>query len=70
MHDYLYYNDTGDWVNFNNSRTRANTFRGSAVQQSISALTQLPADMFQGSGANFHTLGMFFIVLCSWSYGR
>ncbi|KJA16007.1 glycoside hydrolase family 16 protein [Hypholoma sublateritium FD-334 SS-4] len=57
MHDYLYYNDTGDWVNFDTSRTRANTFRGSAVQQSISALTQLPADMFQGSGANFHTLG-------------
>ncbi|KAF8188985.1 beta-glucan synthesis-associated [Pholiota molesta] len=56
-HDYLYLNDTGDWSNSNNPLTRANSFRGSAAQQSISGLTQLPADMFQGSGAVFHTLG-------------
>lgn len=49
MHDYLHYNHAGDWVNFNSSRTRANSFRGSAVQQSSSAPTQLPADMFQGA---------------------
>lgn len=60
MHDYLYLNDTGDWSNSNNPLTRANSFRGSAVQQSISGLTQLPADMFQGSGAVFKTLGAFF----------
>ena len=70
MHDYLYYNDTGDWTNFNSSRTRANTFRGSAVQQSISALTQLPADMFQGSGAVYHTLGMCSVVPCASGHGR
>ncbi|KAF9477276.1 beta-glucan synthesis-associated [Pholiota conissans] len=57
MHDYLYYNDSGQWSNQGNPLTRANSFRGSATQQSISALTQLPADMFQGSGAVFKTLG-------------
>src|ERR1700683_2875607 len=31
--------------------------RGSVVQQAVSSLTQLPVDMFQGSGQQFHTLG-------------
>jgi beta-glucan synthesis-associated protein KRE6 len=30
--------------------------RGSAGQQAISSLTQLPVDMFEGSGQQFHTL--------------
>jgi hypothetical protein len=32
-------------------------YRGSAVQQTVSALTILPDDMFQGSGQQFHTIG-------------
>ncbi|CAA7270511.1 unnamed protein product [Cyclocybe aegerita] len=56
-HDYTYNNNTGDWINYDSTRTRANTYRGSAVQQSVSGLTRVPADMFQGSGANFKTFG-------------
>ncbi|PPR01618.1 hypothetical protein CVT24_005845, partial [Panaeolus cyanescens] len=56
-HDYLYNNGTGNWVNFDETRSRANDYRGSAVQQSVSALTRVPSDMFQGSGANFKTFG-------------
>ncbi|KAJ3494568.1 hypothetical protein NLJ89_g10781 [Agrocybe chaxingu] len=56
-HDYTYTNNTGDWINYDTTRTRANTYRGSAVQQSVSGLTRVPADMFQGSGANFKTFG-------------
>lgn len=58
-HDYLYLNDSGQWTDFNTSRTRANSYRGSAVQQSVSGLTTTPVDMFQGSGANFKTFGGF-----------
>ncbi|EIW55856.1 beta-glucan synthesis-associated [Trametes versicolor FP-101664 SS1] len=57
-HDYLYTNDTQDaWWIYDSSRSRANTYKGSAIQQAVSALTDLPDDMFQGSGANFKTLG-------------
>ncbi|KAF9044091.1 glycoside hydrolase family 16 protein [Panaeolus papilionaceus] len=56
-HDYNYNNGTGNWVNFDDTRSRANDYRGSAVQQSISALTRVPTDMFQGSGTNFKTFG-------------
>ncbi|KIM38469.1 glycoside hydrolase family 16 protein [Hebeloma cylindrosporum] len=56
-HDYLYLNDSGQWTNFDSTRTRANSYRGSAVQQSVSGLTRTPTDMFQGSGANFKTFG-------------
>ncbi|PIL27407.1 hypothetical protein GSI_10555 [Ganoderma sinense ZZ0214-1] len=57
-HDYLYLNDTTDeYTIYNPLITRANDYRGSAVQQALSALTNLPDDMFQGSGANFKTLG-------------
>ncbi|KDR79505.1 hypothetical protein GALMADRAFT_1243340 [Galerina marginata CBS 339.88] len=56
-HDYIYYNDSGQWSNFNPGMTRANTYRGSAVQQAVSALTRTPTDIFQGSGANYHTFG-------------
>ncbi|KAH9849652.1 beta-glucan synthesis-associated [Lenzites betulinus] len=57
-HDYDYVNDTADaWTIYDSSRTRPNSYRGSAIQQAVSALTNLPDDMFQGSGANFKTLG-------------
>ncbi|KAI0365988.1 beta-glucan synthesis-associated [Pilatotrama ljubarskyi] len=57
-HDYLYVNDTQDaWWIYDESRTRPNTYKGSAIQQAVSALTTLPDDMFQGSGAVFKTLG-------------
>ncbi|KAF4609534.1 hypothetical protein D9613_012257 [Agrocybe pediades] len=58
-HDYLYSNDSNGWTNWDPSRTRANTFHGSAVQQSVSGLTRLPTDMFQGQGdgKNYRTVG-------------
>jgi len=62
-HDYTYYNDSGQWTNFDTTRTRANTYRGSAVQQSVSGLTRTPVDMFQGSGANFKKFGRWFLLL-------
>jgi len=43
-------------MNWNVSRTRANTYRGSPLQQAISSLTRTPSDMFQGNN-NFKTLG-------------
>jgi beta-glucanase (GH16 family) len=57
-HDYLYGNATNDQYEiFNPTITNANPYRGSAVQQAVSALTELPSDMFQGSGQVFTTLG-------------
>lgn len=57
-HDYLFLTDTTDeYTIFDTSLTHQNTYRGSAIQQAVSSLTQLPDDMFQGSGANFKTLG-------------
>ncbi|CDO74392.1 Glycoside Hydrolase Family 16 protein [Trametes cinnabarina] len=53
-HDYLYGNETQDeWWIYDPSITRPNTYN----QQAVSALTTLPDDMFQGSGAVFKTLG-------------
>jgi len=56
--DYDYVNDTQAawWVNSSTS-TRPNTYKGSAVQQAISALTTVPDDIFQGSGQQFSTFG-------------
>jgi len=57
-HDYVFANDTTDeWEVFDTSISRPNTYRGSAVQQAVSGLTQLPADIFEGSGQAFHTFG-------------
>jgi beta-glucanase (GH16 family) len=57
-HDYVYANDTSDkWELFNTNISRPNTYRGSAVQQAVSGLTQLPSDIFEGSGQEFHTFG-------------
>ena len=65
-HDYTYLNDSGQWTNFDATRTRANTYRGSAVQQSVSGLTRTPTDMFQGNGGNFKKFGgcWFLFSLC------
>ncbi|KAF8339437.1 beta-glucan synthesis-associated [Amanita rubescens] len=57
-HDYVYLNDTQDeFVIYNSSKTRPNTYKGCAVQQTVSSLAEVPSDMFQGSGAVFHTMG-------------
>ncbi|TFK60546.1 beta-glucan synthesis-associated [Pluteus cervinus] len=63
-HDYVYDNSSTDkWQAFSYPtadgipRTRANTYHGSAVQQSVSGITRLPPDMFQGSGQVFRKLG-------------
>ncbi|TFY82379.1 hypothetical protein EWM64_g1637 [Hericium alpestre] len=56
--DYNYLNDTQDeWYIYNTAITKPNTYKGSAVQQAVSGITQLPADIFQGSGQNFTTFG-------------
>ncbi|KAJ7437784.1 beta-glucan synthesis-associated [Mycena galericulata] len=57
-HDYLYTTDTADdWTVYNTSITRPNTYKGSAVQQAVSALTAVPGDGFQGSGKQMITYG-------------
>jgi len=48
-HDYLYLNATTDEFDIFNQTTVPNTYHGSAVQQAVSALAPLPADMFQGA---------------------
>ncbi|KAF9233634.1 beta-glucan synthesis-associated [Melanogaster broomeanus] len=53
-HDYIYLNDTQDeWVVYTPNITAANSYR----QQAVSALTLLPDDIFQESGAQFTTFG-------------
>ncbi|KAJ3552544.1 hypothetical protein NM688_g4097 [Phlebia brevispora] len=57
-HDYLYGNDTTDMFDvYSPDITRPNSYHGSAVQQAISCLTNLPDDMLQGTGQVFTTLG-------------
>lgn len=57
-HDYLFQNDTADkFFIYDESITIPNTYRGSAVQQAVSSLTRVPADMFQGSGQNMKVFG-------------
>lgn len=57
-HDYLYDNSTeANHKIFDTSRTRPNSYHGSAVQQSVSSLTRVPSDMFQGQGKNFKVFG-------------
>jgi len=57
--DYKYLNDTStEWTVYNPNISRANNYRGSAVQQAISGLTQLPPDVFNGGPEpNFHNFG-------------
>lgn len=57
-HDYDILTDTEDQFQiFTPDLTRPNGYKGSAVQQAVSCLTNLPDDMFQGSGQQFKTLG-------------
>lgn len=56
-HDYLYGLDSESWTLYNASVTRPNTYKGSAVQQAVSALTNVSGDGFQGSGRRFITYG-------------
>ncbi|KAI0055424.1 beta-glucan synthesis-associated, partial [Artomyces pyxidatus] len=57
-HDYLYSNDTSDeWYVYNTSLSTPNNYKGSAVQQAVSGITTLPADIFTGSGKQFYTFG-------------
>jgi len=54
----LYLNaSTDDWEVYNPSISRPNNYRGSALQQAVSGITELPPDIFEGSGQNFHTFG-------------
>lgn len=67
-HDYIYLNSTADeWTVYNPSISVPNPYKGSAVQQAVSGLTATPADMFQGSGQTFTTMGKHnfpFCLLC------
>lgn len=57
-HDYWYDNSTTDDFSIQNEAvTQANTYVGSALQQAVSALTDLPVDIFNGSGGNYYTFG-------------
>ncbi|KAJ7068600.1 beta-glucan synthesis-associated [Mycena amicta] len=57
-HDYDYATDTADeWTIYDSSKSYANTYKGSAVQQAVSALTSVPGEGFQGSGKQFITYG-------------
>ncbi|KAI0090615.1 beta-glucan synthesis-associated [Irpex rosettiformis] len=57
-HDYLYVNDTTDAFNiFTPDITKPNGYRGSAVQQALSSLTNLPDEMFQTTSQTYRTLG-------------
>ncbi|KAJ7087387.1 beta-glucan synthesis-associated [Mycena crocata] len=50
-HDYNYATDTADaWTVYDTSKSRPNSYKGSAVQQAVSALSQVPGEGFQGSG--------------------
>ncbi|KAF7977403.1 hypothetical protein HWV62_4035 [Athelia sp. TMB] len=56
--NYTYANTTTDeWQIFTPDITIPNPYSGSAVQQAVSSLTQLPDNMFQGSGQVFTTVG-------------
>ncbi|KAH7890663.1 beta-glucan synthesis-associated [Phlebopus sp. FC_14] len=59
-HDYLFLNDTQEeWEIYTPSLTTLNSYRCVVLlgQQAVSALTVLPDDIFQESGAQFTTFG-------------
>ncbi|KAJ6475256.1 beta-glucan synthesis-associated [Mycena vitilis] len=56
-HDYDYANDTDSWTVYDTSLTRPNSYKGSAVQQAVSALSHVPGEGFQGSGRQMITYG-------------
>ncbi|KAJ7129340.1 beta-glucan synthesis-associated protein-domain-containing protein [Mycena epipterygia] len=55
--DYNYATDQNSWWVYNSSVSRPNTYKGSAVQQAVSALTNVPGEGFQGSGRQMITYG-------------
>ncbi|KAG6855191.1 hypothetical protein H0H87_007007, partial [Tephrocybe sp. NHM501043] len=58
--DYSFGTATADqWTIYTPNVTRANDYKGSAVQQAVSGIVSLRDDMFQGSGKRFTTLGKF-----------
>ena len=58
-HDYLYENtDPNNYQIFSPDSTQPNTFHGSANQQSVSGLADIPANAFNGSGGQFAVYGM------------
>ncbi|KAF7301973.1 hypothetical protein MIND_00763400 [Mycena indigotica] len=57
-HDYNYLTQTTDqWNIFNTGISRPNGYKGSAVQQAVSGLTNVPGEGFQGSGKKFIKYG-------------
>ncbi|KAJ7094453.1 beta-glucan synthesis-associated [Mycena belliarum] len=56
-HDYNYNNDTNSWTIYNPALTRANGYKGSAVQQAVSGVSHVPPEGFQGSGKQMITYG-------------
>ncbi|KAI0002450.1 concanavalin A-like lectin/glucanase [Russula compacta] len=60
-HDYLYNHVTDqDWMVYNTTVSRPNSHR--YVQQAVSGLTDLPSDIFEGSGQVFHTFGFEYLA--------
>ena len=60
-HDYNYDNSTADnYIIYAPDTTQPNTFHGSAVQQSVSGLADIPANAFNGSGGEFAVFGELF----------
>lgn len=57
-HDYLFIQDaTNEYQIYDPSMTVQNDYKGSAVQQAVSALTKVPDNMYQGSGQQFTKFG-------------
>lgn len=55
--NYLYNTDASSWTVYDTDITRPNSYKGSAVQQAVSGLTQVPGTGFQGSGKDMITYG-------------
>ncbi|KAI6097787.1 beta-glucan synthesis-associated [Pisolithus sp. B1] len=56
-HDYLFGNGSTEMWEVLGNETVPNAYHGSAVQQAVSALTELPPDVYVGSGNQFITFG-------------
>jgi beta-glucanase (GH16 family) len=56
-HDYDYGLTPDAWTVYNSSLTRPNSYKGSAVQQAVSALTHVPGEGFQGQEKQMITYG-------------
>ncbi|KAI6157069.1 glycoside hydrolase family 16 protein [Pisolithus tinctorius] len=54
-HDYLYGNGSSEMWEVFDCGTVSNSYHGSPMQQTVSALTELPSDVYVGSGNQFIT---------------